>query len=66
MAQNSGCYKVTFSENILLNQAHAWFLEIAFVYTSICVCLSICLCVSAFAGINNQWCDIDRVWYGVI
>ena len=25
-----------------------------------CVCLSVC--VSASEAINNQWCDIDRVW----
>ena len=45
----------------LLNQAgagprlvHSWFLEIALVHASVCVCV----CVSAPEGINNQWCDM--------
>ena len=37
---------------LLLNQAHAWFLEIAFawevsmhVYTCVCMCVCVCVCV---------------------
>ena len=33
---------------------HAWFLEIALVRASVCVCV----CVSAPEAINNQWRDI--------
>ena len=33
----------------------AWFLEIALVRTSVC------MCVSAHEGINNQWRDIGHV-----
>ena len=38
---------------LFLNQARAWFLEIALVRASVCV--------SAPEAINNQWRDIDRV-----
>ena len=43
-----------------------WFLEIALVRASVCVCVFVCLsvCVSAPKSINNQWhdwCDIGCV-----
>ena len=31
--------------NILLNQARAWFLEITFMRTSVCVRVCVCVCV---------------------
>ena len=38
----------------LLNQAHAWFLEIAFVReVSVWMCMCVCVCVSAPEAINN-------------
>ena len=44
----------------LLNQsaARAWFLEIALVRASVCVCVYVCVCVSAPEAINNQWRDM--------
>ena len=39
---------------------HAWFLKIALVHDiGMCVCVR----VSTPEGINNQWCDIDPVWF---
>ena len=47
---------------LLLNQVwplatRAWFLEIALVRASVCVCV----CESAPEGINNQWRDVGHV-----
>ena len=46
----------------LLNQVcaglwlvHAWFLNIASVWTSVCMCVHVCVCPEA---INNQWRDM--------
>ena len=40
-----------------LNQARAWFLEITFMRTSVCmrvcVCVCVCICVSAPQAIKN-------------
>ena len=35
---------------MLLNQAHAWFLKIAFVHTPMCVCVCVCSC--AYVGVG--------------
>ena len=45
-----------------LKAAYAWFLKIIFVHASVCVCICVCVHVSTPEGINNQWCDIGRVW----
>ena len=39
--------------NRLLNQAHAWFLKIDIVRTSVCVSVSVSVCVSAPQAIKN-------------
>ena len=42
--------------HIFLNQARAWFLEIAFVQEvsmRVCVCVWMCVCVSASEAMNN-------------
>ena len=36
-----------------LNQAHAWFLKIDMMRTSVCVSVCVCLCVSAPQAIKN-------------
>ena len=52
------------STKTFLNKARAartWFLEIALVRTSVCMCVSVCSPPRPLITSGMIWCDIDRV-----
>ena len=58
MHSSTHSYKLIFKPGTRPKAARAWFLEIALVRTSVCVCVCLSVCVSAPKAINNQWCDM--------